>query len=384
MDTQAIDFAYGFFLYNLERFPYYSMISPIAPYAARFFFIPTAEMNMYGTDMLKPFDSIIWVLLILTMVLVSVVMHLILKWENQTPKKPESSTFVMTFGALCQQGVEVTSRRLSGRLLIIFLFSTSIIIYNYYTSMLVSSLVGSSLQTNIHDTISLADSSLEIGFENKTYFKGFLRVIFHEFYSCLNRLFSDHLISCRQQMIRSMFIWSRRKSTAQVIHRTLTTCRLRKDFVVSNVVILRITVKPLSDTHSFDKCLPHTKFVSSKKFHFARIATSALRSRNSHHFVIIWQHFGIGCVKLAFWKSTQTTGLYRDQRVCQMSCWPVSALTMLALSSRSFWVRTWFHCPFWRWKFRFIDTEKIDSKTSERHYWKSFDSKESRKSQNSE
>lgn len=109
-------------------------------------------------------------------------MKMVHNWENRTQtnsninKRSCGSTIISAFGAFCQQSIEISSRSASGRFLIIFLFFCSIMILNFYTSVLVSTLVGSSLKTNIKDIRDLADSNYHIGFDNVTYMRGFLNV----------------------------------------------------------------------------------------------------------------------------------------------------------------------------------------------------------------
>lgn len=165
---------------------YYTLISPLVRLSSQFFYRPTPEVNIFASDMLKPFTSTIWLFLILTLFLVSVAMHFIIKCENRLKVKMRkrrqmSSAVVMTFGTMCQQGTEVTSHLVSGRCLTVFLLLTSLVIYNFYTSVLVSTLVGTSFQTSIHSLIDLANSKFEIGFEYTSYLYGYLKVNFSIF-----------------------------------------------------------------------------------------------------------------------------------------------------------------------------------------------------------
>lgn len=86
------------------------------------------------------------------------------------------STIVTVIAVYCQQGAARTPTLSSGRCLFIFLLLSSIMIYNYYTSVLVSGLVGSSSKTNIKNVYDLANSKLNVGFDNVPYIKGFLTV----------------------------------------------------------------------------------------------------------------------------------------------------------------------------------------------------------------
>lgn len=73
-------------------------------------------------------------------------------------------------------GSAMTPKLLSGRCLFIFLFLTSIMIYNYYTSVLLSSLVDSSDHNKIKTLTDLANSNLKIGFEDVAYTRSYINV----------------------------------------------------------------------------------------------------------------------------------------------------------------------------------------------------------------
>lgn len=65
---------------------------------------------------------------------------------------------------------------LSARCLFIFLLLTSLTVYSYYTSVLVSTLVKSGSKNKINSITDLAESQLKIGFEDIPYIHSFLNV----------------------------------------------------------------------------------------------------------------------------------------------------------------------------------------------------------------
>lgn len=146
-----------------------------------FYFRTTRNINVFGNEMLTPFAPIIWYSLLATILLTSAIMSIINRWElKRAPAASASlqgdSTFVTAIAVYCQQGAARTPTLSSGRCLFIFLLLSSIMIYNYYTSVLVSGLVGSSSKTNIKDVYDLANSKLNVGFDDVPYMKGFLTV----------------------------------------------------------------------------------------------------------------------------------------------------------------------------------------------------------------
>lgn len=110
-------------------------------------------------------------------------MAFIFRWELRLKRASAESialqgdsTIVTTIAVYCQQGAARLPTLTSGRCLFIFLCLSSFMMYNYYTSVLVSGLVGSSARTNIKTANDLADSKLKIGFDNVPYIRGFLTV----------------------------------------------------------------------------------------------------------------------------------------------------------------------------------------------------------------
>ncbi|XP_064545424.1 ionotropic receptor 75a [Drosophila montana] len=75
------------------------------------------------------------------------------------------SSCLISFGAACIQGSHLIPRSTGGRLAFIAVMFTSFLMYNYYTSIVVSSLLGSPVRSNIKTIQQLADSSLDVGFE---------------------------------------------------------------------------------------------------------------------------------------------------------------------------------------------------------------------------
>jgi len=63
-----------------------------------------------------------------------------------------------------------------GRLAFIAVMLTSFLMYNYYTSIVVSTLLGSPVRSNIRTIQQLADSSLEVGFDTVPFTKTYLVV----------------------------------------------------------------------------------------------------------------------------------------------------------------------------------------------------------------
>lgn len=157
--------------------------------------------------MLQPFESSIWFNLILTVALASTIMTFIYRWERRVKRASSESmalegdsTFVAAFGVYCQQGAARLPTLTSGRSLLIFICLSSIMIENYYTSVLVSILVSSSSQTSIKTITDLTNSKYKIGFDRVAYLRGFLNVSnIHAVNEFPSFIFST-CVSCRQPL----------------------------------------------------------------------------------------------------------------------------------------------------------------------------------------
>lgn len=133
-------------------------------------------------DVFRPFRFLIWLGILASIALVSLSMKAIFDWERKLIKSVLKRclsigyTFVVTFGAICQQGTQLSFRLLSGKFLVVFLLLGSIVIHNYYTSVLVSTLIESTAEAGMHSIRDLADSELRVGLNNSTLTKSVLEV----------------------------------------------------------------------------------------------------------------------------------------------------------------------------------------------------------------
>lgn len=86
------------------------------------------------------------------------------------------SFFLLSLGVFCQQGTSYNITLTSIRCLFIFILFAGILIYNFYTSVLVSHLVNIKYKSSINSIDDLTDSQLDIGFQNISLNKNFFRV----------------------------------------------------------------------------------------------------------------------------------------------------------------------------------------------------------------
>ncbi|KAH8405061.1 hypothetical protein KR222_010395 [Zaprionus bogoriensis] len=135
-----------------------------------------------GDVFLQPFSALVWYTFAGILVLISLLLWLIFYWECKRMRRrwrlqfvPSLlNTFLISFGAACIQSSSLTPRSTGGRLAYFALFLISFIMYNYYTSVVVSSLLSSPVKSKINTMQQLAESSLEVGLEPLSFTKSYL------------------------------------------------------------------------------------------------------------------------------------------------------------------------------------------------------------------
>ncbi|ALC43863.1 Ir75a, partial [Drosophila busckii] len=83
---------------------------------------------------------------------------------------------LISFGAACIQGSHLVPNSTGGRLGFVAVMLISFLMYNYYTSIVVSSLLNSPVRSNIKSIQQLADSSLDVGLEDIPFNRVYLKV----------------------------------------------------------------------------------------------------------------------------------------------------------------------------------------------------------------
>lgn len=171
---------------------------------------------MWRDEFLKPFAQSVWILISVFVILISILIRAAFVIHERRIKKQiaGSSSFLIAFGGICNQGTiyvrigrwghnnnnlvklpnaslfvlpsfqevffhsiwnnyefhsigtHLTPNFFSGRCLFITLFLLSIIINNYYTSILLSTLIQTAPQNRIKTITDLENSNLDIGFDN--------------------------------------------------------------------------------------------------------------------------------------------------------------------------------------------------------------------------
>lgn len=120
-----------------------------------------------------------WITFIIQITCFGFILKFLFKWENSYFDQ-NISTHLLAFGILCQQGANARASLISSRTLIACMLLSSVLLYNFYTSMLVSMIVETRHETDIKTKEDLADSDIEIGFLDGIATRFFLKVYFFE------------------------------------------------------------------------------------------------------------------------------------------------------------------------------------------------------------
>lgn len=107
-----------------------------------------------------------------------------LKMEIQTSAKKDDYHFVpslplmilSTLGGLCQQGMTLVLKWNTSRIMQSVFLLSGIVLYNYYTSLVVSELISFPKPTNLNSLKALGESNLELGAQNISYLHYYMKV----------------------------------------------------------------------------------------------------------------------------------------------------------------------------------------------------------------
>lgn len=153
-----------------------------------YFYFRTPSLSYTDNLFVLPFDQRVWAsflaLIALMVVLLTAIMWL--EWHVPLLEADNGATnpdllrtsvfdsFVLIFGATCQQGSSVTPRSNTARLFVIVAFIALMFLYTSYSANIVALLQSpsSKIQT-LHD---LLDSQLELGLDNSSYAAAYFAV----------------------------------------------------------------------------------------------------------------------------------------------------------------------------------------------------------------
>lgn len=139
------------------------------------FYLRATTIDVFSFRILKPFKYSVWTVCGVLLVSISLLLGFVLQWEAKNARTV--SAFILSLGAFCQQGTDMIFTLSSTRIVSISLSLSSLLIYNFYTSVLVSITVGTGFEADITNQAQLVGSDIPIGFLNSSIVRNILRVL---------------------------------------------------------------------------------------------------------------------------------------------------------------------------------------------------------------
>ncbi|XP_017775596.1 PREDICTED: glutamate receptor 2-like [Nicrophorus vespilloides] len=134
---------------------------------------------------LRPLQKFVWVTIVFAIVVVALILKFVVKFEaqirgntrNREIESTWSSMLLMILGALCQQGCSNIPAFISGRIVTIFVFVFSVLLYQFYSGSIVSFLLMQPAKT-MNTIRDLAFSDLRMGCEDILYTRQYFKQLF--------------------------------------------------------------------------------------------------------------------------------------------------------------------------------------------------------------
>lgn len=158
------------------------LIFPVYELRTSFTFQTPPLNDLSAQSFLRPFSLKLWICIVCAIFVVGIAIRQAVYVEiTETPNQPFIPSFPLTIlsslGALCQQGMTLILNWNSSRILQVTLFLSSFVLFNYYTSLVVSNLISFPKPTTINSLTALAVSNMELGAENVSYVHYYMKVV---------------------------------------------------------------------------------------------------------------------------------------------------------------------------------------------------------------
>ncbi|XP_016982040.2 ionotropic receptor 75a [Drosophila rhopaloa] len=166
------DLAIAPFIYSFDRGIFLQPLTKFSVFREMCMFRNPRSVSagLSATEFLQPFSGGVWLTFALLLLLAGFLLWITFILERRKEWMPSLLTScLLSFGAGCIQGAWFTPRSMGGRMAFFALMLTSFLMYNYYTSIVVSKLLGQPSKSSIRTLQQLADSSLEVGIEPTVY-----------------------------------------------------------------------------------------------------------------------------------------------------------------------------------------------------------------------
>lgn len=206
-----------------------------------------------------------WITIWIVIVAFSSILHKIQKASGFTSNY--SLMILLCFGVFCQKSFPTKYLTRSIRYSIIFLFPTSFVIYNFYTSALVSTLVDIKPISSINDRHELENSDIPIGFCDLGRIKNVINVKTVPHPHPLNFISFSSLF-CRPPMFPRKLNFTEKSSGIPVNRTNHSSINLIMVFAKFKMKNFHFFVNDPSQRALFQRFMIHTKFAIQKQFIF--------------------------------------------------------------------------------------------------------------------
>ncbi|XP_022218189.2 ionotropic receptor 75a [Drosophila obscura] len=180
LGNESVELCSSPFIATWNRIHFVHPMTELAEFRAVCIFRTPHNAGIKATVFLEPFKPSVWLAFGAVLILAGCLLWVIFRLEQHGMQRclefmPSLlSSCLISLGAACIQGSHLLPKSTGGRLAFIAIMLTSFIMYNYYTSIVVSMLLGSPVRSNIKTVQQLADSSLDVGIDNVPFTKAYL------------------------------------------------------------------------------------------------------------------------------------------------------------------------------------------------------------------
>ncbi|KAL9905222.1 ionotropic receptor 75a-like [Glossina fuscipes fuscipes] len=169
--NHTVDLVSAPFVMTPLRFQFITPIAPTGDFRSVCMFRTPRNSGIKGGVFVEPFSTKVWIYFGVILALAALLLWFTFLVEYY--KMGKHSTFIPSFlttclisiGSACAQSSYLLPGSIGGRFVFITLMLISFIMLNYYTSVVVSILLGSPVKSNIKTMSDLADSNLDVGLE---------------------------------------------------------------------------------------------------------------------------------------------------------------------------------------------------------------------------
>ncbi|XP_034483169.1 ionotropic receptor 75a [Drosophila innubila] len=175
--NESVDLTAPGFFYTVGRSKYFKPLVWQSSFRSVCMFLNprSSGTDLRVTEFLEPFSWTVWVIFGALLLFTGFLLWLTFLLERRMNRGGMETSLLtsclLSFGAACIQGAWLLPRSTGGRMGFYAIMLTSFLMYNYYTSVVVSTLLGAPPKSSIRTIQQLADSNLEVAVEPRIYTK---------------------------------------------------------------------------------------------------------------------------------------------------------------------------------------------------------------------